>query len=324
MEEQRREPGPASPPGGAWHRATTWAPLAGVALVMLVTIAFGRLIEFTGQSPAPDGPATPIEQASAPPTGLEREAGEYRARVGWALSGIALTLAMIVALIASVAVSSAVLRPFGARGRRWMAAAVLICLALGVFVWRNETAMLPSVLQERVDAIAQGVKQARELSKGAAVALILGLLLSMCATLAPCERTAAAVAARTRQLRVLLFVSAGLLVAGVVEISFLLRWPQTRLGPEEAKALGALADSITTAGGGVMAMLLIAGYGISSWTLMTRARSLAPLATEPARHEWLAANGLDSSLTQHLSRALVMISPWVASGPLSSLLDSLG
>ena len=235
----------------------------------------------------------------------------------WALSALGLSVAMLGALLYSF---GSMLLELPRRRHPWVALAALGILAVSIWIWLGERVVLPAVLQLLVDDLSPEVKEVRELSKGAGFAAIASMLLALCVTLSPGERDAAAVSARLASLRRWLYVAAALLVAGLLEVAFLLHWPVARLASPEAEAVAQLAAAVTTEAGTLLSILLALTYGSAAWILHERARSLAPAE---AGEGWLKERGFGSTLGQHLVRVVALLAPLVAGGPLTALLESL-
>lgn len=318
----------------AWSRAGACAPLALALFVLLAAVGLARLVGYdgkdlgvpslglrspalvaeSGEGEAEEAAASSEERGTAP---VVRIASELRARIVWALSALGLTVALLGSLVFAW---GSMLLEVSPRGRASVAFAAFVVLGLSIVIWLRRTVVLPDVLQLLVNALSGTVREVRELSKGAGFAAIASMLLALCVTLAPGERSAEAVSARLSSLRRWLYVAAALLVAGLLEVAFLLHWPVARLEGVEAQAVAKLADTVTTAAGTLLSILLALTYGSAVWILRARALSLAP--TEE-RGEWMSAQGFGSSLGQHLVRVVALLAPLVAGGPLTALLDAL-
>lgn len=319
----------------AWSRWVALAPLALALLVLVTALALARLVEYDGrdlrvsfsiaaradQDSAQQVPAAErsprAEPAAAPLLSIDRYARELRARIVWALSALGLTLALLCSVVFAF---GSMLLELPRRHHRWVGAAALGILGLSVWIWLGERVVLPGVLHSLVEDLSPAVKEVRELSKGAGCGAITSMLLALCVLLAPGERSAAAVSARIAGLRRWMYVAATLLVAGLLEVGFLLHWPAARLDEVEAAAVAQLAAAVTTAAGTLLSILLALTYGSAAWLLRERALTLAP---EVQREEWLKESGFGSSLGQHLVRVFALLAPLVAGGPLTALLDAL-
>jgi hypothetical protein len=159
-----------------------------------------------------------------------------------------------------------------------------------------------------------------------AVAILATFCSALCLVRDP-SPTVDGVRARLAMLRRVLYLSAPVLVAGVVQTSTLHRLPAAFLAEPAAGAVARFALGLAAATGTLWTLFLLGLYLPAAWILegdvARLVESAVPDASHARRNEWLAEAGLQSSPSQHLSRVAAMVSPLLAGGPMASLFEAL-
>lgn len=134
--------------------------------------------------------------------------------------------------------------------------------------------------------------------------------------------------AQVGRLRRILYLGAGVLVAGTLQTAATHQLPVTLLAEGSARSFQLIARSISTSTGAVWTLLLLAIYLPSAFVLRQRALGLAEEAQRRGQAEsvegWFGRLGLESSFTQHLARLSAILGPLVTGGPVAALLNLLG
>ncbi|MDX1502746.1 MAG: hypothetical protein R3325_10325 [Thermoanaerobaculia bacterium] len=315
-----------------WTRAWIAAPCAGALLVVAAAAIFAGVVGY-GATPDAAAGAAGAEVEIAAPAG---EAGEsrlvavsrqMRAKVGWAVAGVSLLLALGVALTLPWWIVHGALATLGPRRRRLMLGAAAAAAGAGIAVFFAESKVLPHFVQILVDDLPPAVVEMRRWLKGLSAAAIVTMVFAFGAPLAVArgDRTLVHLAGQTRRLRTLLFVGTALLVAGLLEIAALLRWPAVQLAKPEGEAVRQAADALAVAAGTLLTVLLLATYGVAALILRARIASLAreeALDAKAVTAE-LEEQGAGVGLFQQVARLVALLAPLLAGGPVTTILDML-
>ena len=132
-----------------------------------------------------------------------------------------------------------------------------------------------------------------------------------------------------RHIRLLLYTGAAALVGGTLEVTALYQWAVNLLDPTYARvedskdlpqAMGLLTGSFYSL---LLASIFVPTYG----TLRVHAEHLAdnakPTATAAERKAWLIDNAIDASVPRQILSILAVLSPLIAGGPVTQILDML-
>jgi len=326
-----------------WSRALIPVPFVSGLLVLALVMSLGGTIGFLRKieeapryelaklfpelgAPAESTARAPITVAGSG-SGLESRfadiSRELRASIGWALAALALAIALLVSLTVPWVVAFQALDPVSDRIRLSILGIGLIVLTvMALAAYSQERQILPHVHQVLVDHLSAGVKQYRELTKALALAAVTLIFASISATLyMPRPPTLIALRAQAERLQTLLYISAGILVAGVLEIAFLLRWPAARLDPIDAEPIIVLGNVVSTGAGTLLTLLLLATYGTAALIMRRRIADISREVVASERAQWLARHGFKSTPTGQLLRVIAMIAPLIAGGPVVQLLE---
>ncbi|MCP4663209.1 MAG: hypothetical protein GY856_48070 [bacterium] len=133
---------------------------------------------------------------------------------------------------------------------------------------------------------------------------------------------------RYQRLQIVLYTGAAMLVVGVLHVNSILQWPAVFLSEADAKILKMLADGYSADTGLYWTMILLAVYLPSTLVLRAEAWILArrtlSRSTAKEHKEWLLKEKLSPSLLGQLSHLVAILGPFLAGGPLATLLTLAG
>lgn len=256
---------------------------------------------------------------------------EIAARLVWGMSAVVLVVACVATAVAAVVVLDRALLDSGVGPSRFaLTVATVGAVAVPAFVVaRFDFGGVTSTLVNETFARTglRGVSVLPNALHGLSFASVALVLAASCAALGRPPGTGDRVDHLVRQLRrlqVLLYVSALALVAGVVEVTALMRWSTVLLpSSAAADAIRSLATIWPAIVGTTYTLLLIAVFVPAMAILAHRGRALAPDRDPKAADRWMEEQGLRSPLTAQVSRVLAVLGPLLAGGPAPLLLDLL-
>jgi len=159
---------------------------------------------------------------------------------------------------------------------------------------------------------------------------IFGFLVSAASAILVSPRHSALSAAnlgrRIGQLRMLLYVGATALVLRAIEMYSLYRWPGAWLQQDMAALVDSIALALSTAHGAFFSAVLLSLYVPTAFVLRARARWLANHVVHgnaEERNAWLIKVGLGFSPFQELAGVLVTVTPLIAGGSVTKLIELL-
>jgi hypothetical protein len=139
-----------------------------------------------------------------------------------------------------------------------------------------------------------------------------------------------------RASRILLSVGSALLITGVAQTSALHRWPATEIDLVQKCCAGMVGQlkrevlqqevyttalAISTTAGTACSLVLAAAY--LPLGLLLRQRAYEVVRPWERTEAWLAMHGLSLKPTQQLGKVLLMLGPFIAGGPITSLISLL-
>ena len=261
---------------------------------------------------------------------LDFSTTEYVAHVEWRASVFLLIGAGLVALVFSVYTISRAARahplPVGVIAGIAVAFASLVYSLIDQENPVSFLAQLVGLLESESQRLANAdlrtlaflPRRAAELS-----AIAIGVAAASVVVL-PRTVEARELARRVRTLRVLLYVSAGLFVAGIIETEKTFAWLVTFLDPagEEGSAvLHRIVSAGTFSTGAFYTLLIVSIYLPAAAALAYVGRRLAQQSIAPGEDagEWLLSNGLAISWRGQLVRVVTLLTPLLSSVVAQSL-----
>ena len=125
-------------------------------------------------------------------------------------------------------------------------------------------------------------------------------------------------------LELLLYCGTSMLIAGILHVHQILRWPGAFLGEDEAEVVRTLANGFTATTGLYWSLLLLGFYLPTILLLRRVAEQLARKKATPAeRRQWIEAEKLAPSPRERLSHLAAVLGPLIAGGPLAALAQLL-
>lgn len=311
--------------------------LAGGAVSWLYERFYSVIVECERVGGWPPGACS---APSLPPGTLQRgpaSAAELATRLTWSASGLLLATVALGAVVLGAVV---VLR--AARGRPGTGLGLLVAGALAGLIGMGhfaERARHFIVFRELLDnpALYSSDERAFVVSMAGGMrglTLFAACILSAaaCATLLPPRGREHAAQARQLKLQMgrlnlVLYMGAGLLVAGVLEFSALQAWGLARLTDASAKLYAPATSAAVAAIAGVSFLVLVALYVPALLLLHMRGEDLfdhiRQTETKITREDWLEANGLAVTLPTYVTRFAAVLAPLLAAGPFSAVMKIL-
>ncbi len=324
-----------------WPAIFAAAPILTVVVIFMTRSAFYGIFDLSGPTMRLTGLGW--QPAASSPAIV---AGDFLSRHTLHVSASILTLFWLTTFAGAIHV---VLRALGERRPRQYGAAALLVLttAAVVFLTQREDGMdliliqLPRELRaELLDhvfapatALGEGAEMVKErlvatekLLGGLVISALACLTFSACALLwAGCCRDEEALRRRYRMLELLLYCGTAMLIAGILHVHQILRWPGAFLGEGEAEVVRTLANGFTATTGLYWSLLLLGFY---LPTILLLRRAAAQLArrkkkTLAEQRQWIEAEKLAPSPRERLSHLAAVLGPLIAGGPLAALAQLL-
>lgn len=171
---------------------------------------------------------------------------------------------------------------------------------------------------------------------GVSVFVVVTLALAVCALASDCSRNPRGEEGQLRDsaesMRLLQYLGAGVLVAGVVYVKMLHDWPVALVcGANTVAVLTDFSNHWSTILATYWTLMLVAIFVPAHITLARAARQLARSeltgketpVSEKVVDEWLEAHGLKASPAKQVTQLVAILSPWLTSVPLAGLVEIL-
>lgn len=318
-------------PSEKWKRV--WLlPAIGPATVIVTFVLFYRLFL---RCPSEDAPCNLI-RSSALLAGLgdtnKLSVLTYLAKASWVVVNGVHFLACVAALIVAAAVIKSSLSSYpparqGKIIRRIFAGAAFFSILIALLTTIDINSPAQQFLRLTVGASGFHILGYTRVFDVTSLTAVMSLWGAACAVLWVPDPTMAQdvkqLALRMRLLRYVLYVSAALLVVGVLRLSTTLDWGASFFanGADENSPVRQLVKGLTGTMGANYTLLMAAMYLPTALILRARAQELVP-ENEADPATWLTKNGLSWSFSDTLPRIIAILAP-LATGPFLEIISKL-
>jgi len=268
------------------------------------------------------------------PTGPIGEA--LSARLTWAVTAMLFGTVFVFAIIQCHVLMFRCGRPEDALSLT--VATTIMGLATTLYLsWNNDMYLGPSRMKALLEGTAftlKGVRVLTAMFDGLAFWAAFVVLGTSCAILRNDIVSPEELSRQIRASRILLSVGSALLITGVAQSSALHRWPAAEidlarqccsgtvglLKPDALqKEVYATALAISTTAGAACSLILAAAY--LPLGLLLRQRAYRVVRPWERTEAWLAMHGLSLKPMQQLGKVFLMLGPFLAGGPMTSLIS---
>lgn len=312
------------------HPAPTIGLLVGIAVFIIM-----RLIMFPIAIGVPDLDALRWKQPSET---FNVGAREMTARLLWS----AAILAQITALAVTISTSSRVMASSISDRASWARilvfslpfmtgiAAFVLHHLVGASYEPGFPGQLIAIARQKCElphlSLATDISNSVAVVAATFIALATGAVVAV-RDVTQLRNTPAILATKLKNLQLLLYVSAFLVIVALLQINAEYRWPAALLdnSPDNAELVSDIALGVTVAAGAFFTFLLAAVHGPASWVAAHLAQSCLPddLIQQPMTNQlkWLQSHDLVASTTDNFKRLAAILGPLFASGTFAKLIQ---